>query len=134
MIDTLFNIFLGLMGAGALVGFIYFSLWAVLHKLLPPKLDPILFREPWFQKSELVNYQFFPLSLIRSLNYSYLIAWPSMAKRRRFRGVDQDLPVSAIMTTLCKIHISVGVIGTLIAIPYFSIYFSFNFGGDYSYA
>jgi len=70
MIDTLFNIFLGLMGAGALVGFIYFSLWAVLHKLLPPKLDPILFREPWFQKSELVNYQFFPLSLIRSLRPS----------------------------------------------------------------
>ena len=123
MMETLFHVTLVLMGLGALVGLIYFPLWAVLHKLLPPILDPILFKEPWFQKSELVNYQFFPLSLIRSLNYSYLIAWPSMAKRRRFRGVDQDLPVSAIMTTLCKIHISVGVIGTLIAIPYFSITF-----------
>jgi len=121
MINMLYNVFFGLMGLAALLSLIYFPLWAILHKLLPPKLDPVLFKEPWFQKSELVNYQFFPLSLIRSLNYSYLIAWPSMAKRRRFRGVDQDLPVSAIMTTLCKIHISVGVIGTLIAIPYFSI-------------
>jgi len=121
MINILYNVFFGLMGFAAILSLIYFPLWAVLHKLLPPKLDPILFREPWFQKSELVNYQFFPLSLIRSLNYSYLIAWPSMAKRRRFKGLEQALPVSAVATVLCKIHMSVGCIGALIAIPFFSI-------------
>jgi len=100
MIDSLFYAFICLMGLGAFVGLIYFSLWAILHKLLPPKLDPILFKEPWFQKSELVNYQFFPLSLIRSLNYSYLITWPSMAKRRRFKGVNLNLPISTGVTIL----------------------------------
>ena len=123
MIDILYYAFFGLMGVGAIVGVIYFPLWAVLHKLLPPKLDPILFKEPWFQKSELLNYQFLPLSLIRSLNYSYLIAWPSMAKRRRFKGLEQTLPVSTVATVLCKIHISVGLIGTLIGIFYFGIGF-----------
>ncbi len=121
MMEMLFHALLGLMGLGALIGLVYFPLWAVLHKLLPPKLDPILFREPWFQKSELVNYQFFPLSLIRSLNYSYLIAWPGMAKRRRFRGFDRNLPVSAGVVALCRIHISVAFVGTLVAIFYFAV-------------
>jgi len=68
-----------------------------------------------------VNYQFFPLSLIRSLNYSYLIAWLSMAGRRRFKGLKQKLPVSAVASVHCKIHISVGLIGTLAGIFYFGI-------------
>ena len=119
--DTLFHIVLILMGLAFLIALIFFPLWAVLHKLLPPKLDPILFKEPWFQKSELVNYRFFPLSLIRSLNYSYLIAWPSMAKRRRFRGLEQNLPVSVFVTTLCKIYTSAALIGTVVGIFYFGI-------------
>lgn len=121
MMEMLFHVFLGLMGLGALIGLVYFLLWAVLHRLLPPKLDPILFREPWFKKSELVNYQFFPLSLIRSLNYSYLIAWPRMAKHRRFKGFDRNLPVSAGIIVLCKVHMSAAFLGTLVAIFYFAI-------------
>lgn len=121
MMEVFFHVTLGLMGFGVLIGLVYFSLWAVLHKMLPPVLDPLLFREPWFQKSELVNYQFFPLSLIRSLNYSYLLAWPDMAKRRRFKGLDRKLPVRAGVIVLCRIHISAAFSGTLVAIFYFSI-------------
>lgn len=69
-------------------------MWYVLHKLLSPRLDPILLREPYFNRAEQINYRFFPLYLVKAINYIYLVAWPTMAKKRRFKGLETPLPIS----------------------------------------
>lgn len=116
--DMIFYLFFGLMILGGGVAVIYLALWAMLHKLLPSRLDPLLFRKPWFQPSELSSYRVFPLSLIRSLNYSYLIAFPGMAKQKRFRGMDFDLPVNPGVKILCRVHISSGFAGAALGLAY----------------
>ena len=117
--NTAFNIFLGIMAAGLLIGAIFYPLWAILHRSLPKKLDNILFRKPYFSDTELVNYQFFPLSLVKSINYIYLIALPRWAKRKRFRGLDVPLPVGTTSRLLCKIQFSVGLIGLAMFFVFF---------------
>lgn len=114
-----FNIFLGIMAAGLLVGVIFYPLWAVLHQILPKKLDRLLFRKPYFKETELINYQFFPMSLIKSINYIYLIAFPRWAKRRRFKSLNSPLPVGKMLKILCKIQFCVGLLGLVLFFVFF---------------
>lgn len=92
-----------------ILGALYFPLWAILHYYLTPRLDGELFRKPFFHSSELVNYQVFPLSLLRSLNYIFLIAWPSAAKRKRFRGFSEELDLSRWVVVLCRMQIVIAL-------------------------
>lgn len=116
--DAIFYLFFGLMAVGGSGAALYLTLWALLHTILPSRLDALLFRSPWFQPSELSNYQVFPLSLIRSLNYSYLVAFPGLAKRKRFRGADFELPVNPGIRFLCRVHISTGFAGAVLGLAY----------------
>lgn len=118
--NTAFNVFLGIVAAALLIGAIFYPLWAILHKILPKKLDKILFRKPYFKEAELYNYQFFPLSLVKSINYIYLIAFPRWAKRKRFKGLDTSLPVGTTVRILCKIQFSVGLIGLVMFFVFFA--------------
>lgn len=76
-------------------------------------------REPWFQKAELTYYRFFPLSLLRSMNYIYLIGWPRMAKKKRFKGFESAIPVGKTVVVLCRAQVFMAFFGLGLAIVYF---------------
>ncbi|WP_339799237.1 hypothetical protein [uncultured Marinobacter sp.] len=118
-LEPTFLLFIMLSVGILILGLLYFPLWAALHKYLTPRLDGLLFREPWFQKSELDNYRLFPLSLLRSLNYIYLIGWPRMAKKKRFKGFDSAIPVGKTVVLLCRAQMFMAFFGLGLAIVYF---------------
>jgi len=121
VIDLLFYIYFGIMGVGLLVMLVLIPLWATLHHILPSKLDPILFQRPFFKSSELLNYRVFPLSLFRSLNYVYLIALPTFAKKKRFKGFNEPLPVGLSTIIMCKLHAALCILLFLMGVPYLLI-------------
>lgn len=120
--DPLLTVALLLYGTGIFLGVTVYPSWVVLHKILSRRLDPILFREPFFKKSELANYRVFPLSALKSLSYIYLIAKPKWAKKKRFAGlkVDGSLPVSGPIRVACKIHFTLMLFGGVFAIVFFA--------------
>lgn len=101
------------------VAALFYPLWIFLHKALPKNLDPLLFKEPYFQKSELANYQFFPLNFVKTINYIYLVAYPGCAKRKRFNGFNKEIPIKKSMRILCRIHFNLGIFGLLMCLILF---------------
>ena len=82
-----------------------------LHYILLVRLDPILFKEPYFHKKELPVFSVWPFSMIKALMYILLITWPRLAKHKRFKGVDTPLPVGKGIFISCYIElILLGVI------------------------
>ncbi|MCH8497406.1 MAG: hypothetical protein LAT63_02925 [Marinobacter sp.] len=120
-IEFMAYLFFGIMGVAIMLMAILFPLWTALHLTLLPKLDAILFRQPFFQERELWNYQIFPLSLLRSLNYIYLVAFPRLAKKKRFKGFDESLPISWPTIAACKLHAVLCALILLMGIPYIGI-------------
>jgi hypothetical protein len=118
-IDPIGLIFLAILLAGLFVGAVAYPLWFILHKRLTRKLDSILFREPYFNKQELTNYLVWPLVMVRSLNYIYLIALPQWAKKKRFKGFNQHLPVSRVETLACRVEAALVILGVLLFVLFF---------------
>lgn len=112
--NTVFIGFLYLMGAGFLVALIFYPTWAILHRILSWRLDSVLFRKPFFDQGELEKYRYFPLSLVKSINYVFLIAYPGWARKRRFKELDQQVEVSRGIRVLCKFHFTLGLLGALL--------------------
>lgn len=102
------------------IGAIYYPLLYILHRLLSSRLDPILFKDPYFNRAEQINYRFFPLYLVKAINYIYLVAWPTMAKKRRFKGLETPLPISKALRATCIFQFSLMVFGTLVGISWFA--------------
>lgn len=121
--DTISLVFLIIAVIILSASIIGYPLWMVIHHILCKKLDSILFREPYFQKSEPVNYLCWPLSCIRSLNYIGLLAAPRISKRSRFRGFDEPLPVGCALEVACKVQFSLMLV---LAVMFFGF---FGFGG-----
>lgn len=113
-------ILLVLLGTAFFLGITVYPLWFVLHKILSKRLDSILFKEPYFKRSELSNYLVFPLSSLKSLAYIYLIAIPAWAKKKRFKGFSDPLPVSTPIIVACKIQFSLMLFGLVFAVVFFS--------------
>jgi len=102
------------------IGAIYYPLLYILHRLLSSRLDPVLFKDPYFNRAEQFNYRFFPLYLVKAINYIYLVALPTMAKKRRFKGLDMPLPIGKALRATCIFQFSLMVVGTLVGIIWFS--------------
>lgn len=98
------------------IGAIYFPLLYILHRLLSSRLDPMLFKDPYFNRAEQINYRFFPLYLVKAINYIYLVAWPTMAKKRRFKGLETPLPISRGLRATCIFQVSLMIFGVLVGI------------------
>lgn len=118
-IDPVFLIALILCAIGLVLGATVYPLWIILHNILGPKLDRILFKEPYFKKSELVNYVSWPLSFVKSINYIYLIAAPGWAKRKRFKGLKKPLPISTTLKIFCKIEFGLMLFGAVMFFVFF---------------
>ena len=117
--SLVFVIFMIICAIGLGVGVTFYPLWIILHNILVPKLDHILFKEPYFKKSELINYVDWPLSFIKSINYIGLIAFPKLAKRKRFKGFNGQLPVGPILKIVCKFEFSLMLFGAVMCVVAF---------------
>lgn len=83
-----------------ILGFVLIIYVIAMHNIMYKRFDPILFREPWFSSAELVMYSAWPLSLVKTVQYMFLISMPNYARRRRFKGVTRELEVLKISKAL----------------------------------
>jgi len=92
----------------------------ILHPLLSRKLDSILFNKNWFTHAELSIYSLWPLSLIRSVIYTFLITFPDLAvKTKRFKGFDLTLPLSPFLRGMSKVYIILHFLALFVGIAMF---------------
>jgi len=77
----------------------------VLHNTLIKRLDPILFKRPYFQEKELLLYVTWPFSLLKTAGYIMLITCPGAAKWKRFKGFDKAVPVRKPLVLLSYIEV-----------------------------
>lgn len=88
----------------------------IMHTVLTRRLDPLLFKEPWFNATQLVTFQSWPLSFIKTVIYMFLIAYPNyIRKKKRFNGLEQvpDVKPSIIIASklYTTLHVAMIVIG-----------------------
>lgn len=100
---------------------LYFPTFAWLHHRLGQRLDKQLFRAPFFNGVEQINYRSFPLSLVKTISYIQLIAVPGWARRRRFKSLSSDIVVSYSDSVLSKINFWLSAIIALYGVLYFLI-------------
>lgn len=84
---------------------LFMVLGFALHYILLVRLDPILFKEPYFHKKELPVFSVWPFSMIKALMYILLVTWPKLAKCKRFKGVDRPLPIGRGIVLSCYIEL-----------------------------
>jgi|SRR5690625_159062 len=113
LVDLLWATALVLACLAAFLAITCYPLWYILHRVLSKRLDPLLLKEPYFNRAEQFNYQFFPLYLVKAVNYIALVAWPTLAKKRRFKGSREDLPISPALRAVCIIQFTLMWIGAL---------------------
>lgn len=119
MYQVVFQVFVIIVAVELLVIVLAYGLWIYLHAVLSKRLDPILLKEPYFTKSEQMNCLVWPLSFIKSLNYIGLIAAPKVAKRKRFRGFNQELPLSPQLKRLCRIQFTLMLMLVVVGVTFF---------------
>lgn len=77
----------------------------VMHNILYRRLDPILFREPWFSSAERALFSSWPLSLVKAGHYMFLIAYPKRSRRKRFINLEQELPIDKHLRMASRIYL-----------------------------
>lgn len=87
-IDGYMTIVFWLLVISSIAIFILIVYWNILHLFLTRKYDPILFRAPYFNSSELGVYSVWPFSLVKTTGYILLITNAPFAKKR-FKGLEQ---------------------------------------------
>lgn len=78
----------------------------VLHNTLIKRLDPILFKRPYFREKELLLYVTWPFSFLKTAGYIMLITCPAAAKWKRFKGFDKNVPVGKPLVVLGYIEVA----------------------------
>ncbi len=78
----------------------------IIHLILSPRLDPVLFNERWFTSAELAMFSAWPLSLIKTGIYMALVGFPKrMIKTKRFKGYDLKLSFKMPLIIVSRIYI-----------------------------
>lgn len=81
-----------------------FVYWNVLYWMLKKKYDPLLFKEPFFNKNEIEVFSVWPFSLVKATAYILLIANYSVA-RKRFKNFENPVNESAPVKFFCHLLI-----------------------------
>lgn len=93
---------------------------SVMHNFLSKRLDPILFREPWFTSAEMALYSSWPLSLIKSVNYMFLITYPNYVKKKKRYKSLKDVPiVQPSLKIACKIYTFIHLLTAITGVSWF---------------
>ncbi len=102
----------------------------VMQHFLSKRLDPILFREPWFTSAELALYSSWPLSLIKSVNYMFLITYPDyVKKKKRFKSLTDVPTVQPGLKVACKMYTFTHLLTAITGVSWFLFigwYYFFN--------
>lgn len=112
--------FFGFLAAVAAIA-LHLPTFVWLHRRLPQILDDQLFRHPFFNSAEQVNYQVFPLSMVKTICYIQLMAIPGWAKRKRFAGLPSGVTVDHPARILSKLNFWLSVAITVYGVLYFII-------------
>lgn len=107
------TLFIIIFGGSVILTFTFIVIWHVLHIMLCKKYDDLLFRKPYFRKTELEVYSSWPLGLFRSMGYILLLAVPSIATKRRFKNVVLDRSNVHYLVLLCKLFLLICVLDIL---------------------
>ncbi len=76
-----------------------------MHNILYPILDPDLFKEPYFNPQQLVMFNNWPMSFIKTVIYMFLISYPNfIRKRKRFKTLKEVPQVSTPIRFACKMY------------------------------
>jgi len=108
-----------LIASGLALSFILLLFLIVMHNILYRRLDHILFREPWFSSAEIAMFSSWPLSLIRSVHYMFLITYSKRSRRKRFIGLKQELPVGKHLRIASRIYLYILFLTAIIGISFF---------------
>ncbi|MBJ7555922.1 hypothetical protein [Marinomonas spartinae] len=86
--------FLGLvMMFTAMGGFLWLpTIWSLLTFLTPKKLLDTYFKEPHFTQGELIFMSRFPLSLLRTGMFCWVILFPCLDRKRNIRNCYEVMP------------------------------------------
>jgi len=122
-VDVVGQIALFLFGAIFVCAFILIVYSVVMHNILYKRLDPILFRNPWFSSAELAMFSSWPLSLIKAGHYMFLLTFPTYSKKKRFIGLEQELPIELSLILASKIYICIYMLSGVVAIAFFIFIF-----------
>jgi len=97
----------------------------VMHNILYKQLDPLLFKEPWFNSAQLIMFKSWPLSFIKSVIYMFLIAYPNyIRKKKRFNQLETVPTLTPRIKTACKIYTVLHVAMILIGLNWLLFIFS----------
>lgn len=108
------NVFFGLFFGALAIAITIILLWHILHIILCKKYDELLFKQPYFRPTELAVYSSWPMSLFRSMSYILLIGTPSLATKRRFKGVRLELSDSFFLVLICRTFLFLVVLDILL--------------------
>lgn len=82
--------------------FVFFVYWNILYFYLTRKYDRKLFKQPFFNASELGVYSSWPFSLVRATAYILLITNSSIAKKR-FKDLNEPVIEIKLVKVLCQL-------------------------------
>ena len=105
--------------SGLVLAFIVLLFLIVMHNILYRRLDPILFREPWFSSAEMAMFSSWPLSLIKASHYMFLIIYPKRSLKKRFIGLKQELPIGNQIRFASRMYLYIHFITAIIGVSWF---------------
>jgi len=112
----IFNIAVSLFVVGAVLGIILLVFLIVMNIILSKRLDPILFKEPWFNPQQLTMFDAWPLSFIKTVIFMFLIAYPDyIRKKKRFKDLKVVPEVQPSIKLACKIYTALHLLTVFIA-------------------
>ena len=74
------------------VGLLWLPIWWALDLITPRKMLERYFKEPHFNRGELIALNLFPASLLRVCIFSWLLWFPSSAKNRELTDLARNTP------------------------------------------
>lgn len=85
------NIFLVFMVL-VLTYFIWLPIWWLLDIFTPKTMLDRYFREPHFNRGELIAFNLFPASLMRVVIFGWTLWFPSLSKKRQLNNLAEGAP------------------------------------------
>jgi len=103
----------------AMGGFLWLpTIWSLLTFLTPKKLLDTYFKEPHFTQGELIFMSRFPLSLLRTGMFFWVILFPCLDRKRNIRNCHEVMPtwyrLSLNILGISAIFIAVVVFGIML--------------------
>ena len=75
-----------------LTSFLWLPIWWLLDIFTPRKMLDHYFKEPHFNRGELIAFNLFPASLMRTAIFGWTLWFPSLSKKRQLSNLAEGTP------------------------------------------